>query len=758
MAWYNFFSKRNKRTATRRRRRAPRTVSFSQAQQPAVPSETTEQDLRAATQGGEAIRKKTQVVAQGLKQLRRQQPAVLNYERYRSARGLYNDVVEWVGPQYDLQEIAKALDTESYFARSVQRHIELILKNGFRLKGKDPERVRYLKRRLHEIALTVDQTTDSMIGEIVFNAVAFHNSFVIIKRDPLRSSGARTKWKGRTMDPMSGWYFPDPTTMSVKQTKSGLPVQWRQRAHNSGLLGHTVSRTDTAFEKKFPTRNVIHIALDKRSGWTFGTPYVIPVLDDIRLLRRMEELMDIIAHKHAFPLFVATVGTETLPAEDVEINGNMVSEVDLFKDQIEDMEFEGGLVVTERHTVEMIGAEGKALDLGPYLEHIEKRVIGGLRLSELDLGRGDSANRNTAQSITQILIDSCTRIQRVIESEITWKLIFPLLMEGGFNVRLDRAEEDMVYLDFPPIDTEERRNQENHEMALYQGSMIDEDEARGRSGMDPIEESNREKMYLERQQIPLIEAKADAEVRVVKAKAAAGGTGGGSSGTSSGSSSTRSTSNKNRPTNQHGTSPSKPKIARDRLKDSFVESAGGRWEEMIDVVVDGLDRSSKKGDLVEYHDRRIRSEIGKAIGSIVVDAETNLVPVMLEAFRVAAGDEHAMPAKSVRRFLDHHAKSSLNDLKDRGIQRVDLPSWSDEIPTRLRVRSTLEALHADLHMRSQKIAHQAWAYAFATGAKMAGAAGVVNKNEQQAFTFPVQPEDLVSPTADSYPELEVMED
>lgn len=714
MAWFNPFSW-GRRAQPQPRRRPTRTSLIPNKLRDL---EVEIRDLRLATQSGNAIQEKTRVLAETMKGMRRQTPATLDMTRYNTARGLLEDH-DYIGPQHDLVEIAKALDTESYFARAVQRHRELILKNGFRIVGRDPERVRYVKRRLWEISMTTEQSTDDMFREIITNLVTFSNHFIIQKRDELRSSGSRFKWKGKITLPTSGLYNADATTMSVKQTATGLPARWRQRAHNGSLLSG-INKRGAKNEKFFDHRDVIHITLDKRTGWIFGTPYIIPVLDDIRLLRRLEELVDIIAHKHAFPLFIAKVGSDQNPAGDVDRDGQIISEVTLFREEIEDMEFEGGLVTTERHSVEMIGAEGVALDLDPYLEHIEKRVLGGIRLSEIDLGRGDSANRNTAQTITQTLIDACTEIQRVVEDAINWKLFFFLLMEGGFNVRGDRLEDDMVYLDFPPIDTEERRSQENHNMALYQGHVIDEDEARLRMGMDPVQDEQREQMYLERVEKPLLEAKGDQEVRVAKVKAGAGG---GSSGGSPSQSTKNATTNKNQPTNQFGTSPSKPRISKD--------------DPVGQMVQDLVDRTTKAWDEEKPVDREA----------------AELWDLFKEGYR-RASKRDSVPVRGYVDFWRQNAQPTLKDAHSRGMNTLE--TSESEAPSLRQIRK--ESAKTFIAGASRHVGFLAYGAGFIAGAEDAGHTGIMRMDkDKKVLTFPIAARDLVTPFDFACPQLEVVE-
>jgi len=702
-------------------------------------------------------------VNQGVRKLRRQSPGALSWQNVGTARGLRDLRKDYTGPVHNLWEIAKAADVESYISRAFQRHRELCMKQGWSVVGRDVERVRYVKRRLAEIALVSKQTTGAMLRELFYNLIAYANSFLILKRDPLRSSGVRTQWHGRTLEPISGAYHADPTTTTVKQTSTGLITSWRQRLYPASYPKKNVKN-----EKFYTERDVVHVVLDKRSGFIFGTPYAISVLDDIRLMRRLEELVDIITHKHAFPLFTFKVGTETKPAGSVRsTSGNLIAEVDLAKSEIENMEFEGGLVITERHEIQMIGAEGKAMDLAPYLKHIERRVQGGLRLSDIDLGRGESSNRNTAQSVTQTLVDACTEIQSVVADEFTWQLIFPLLMEGEFNIDLSDLENSMVYLKFPPIDTEEQRSQENHQMALYQGALKGETEARSCCNMDPVQESERDDMFIERHEIPLIRAEGDENIRVAKARPAAGSTGTGSSGKSAGAK--KSTASKNRPSNQRGTSPSKPRISKNALEAcrvNYVSQVLYHYEEAGRDWIAGLKTKSGKSSDVGWMfrgkpklDMRLPDAIAhqkiRAVGHLeaarefmMEDAKKYLLPLIDIAFQAGRNqtgiEDMVLTRSETDDFFKTYVGEPLKGCLRAGISRIKFDSWDKQKevwPSALSLSARLASLKGDLTTRASRQADLAYAFGFKKACEKAGIETIKITNEldgtKKEATFPV---------------------
>jgi hypothetical protein len=658
-------------------------------------------------------------VQTAIRGLRRQAPATLGWKQ---ARGLL-DNQEYTGPIHNLMEIAKAIDVESHFARAVDRQVELTMKQGWRLKGRDPRRVRYITRRINEIMLISETTFGQLIEDTVRDLFTHANHNWVLKRDKLRSTGGPIRLHKRRVDPIAGVYAADPVCMSVKQTKSGNIDRWKLSKRNTSIFG--ASKSDR--ERTYPARDVIHFFINRKTGFLFGTPYVVPVLDDMRLLRRLEELTDIIAHKHAFPLMVVTVGTEKQPADEVMVDGVMVPEVNIAQSQVEQLDFEGGLVVPERYAIQLIGAEGKAIDLKPYLEHMERRVLGGLRLSEIDLGRGDSSNRNTAQSITQTLEDACSRVQRILEEIITWRFLFPLLMEGNFDVDLGDPDESMVFFDFPPINREEQRAQENHAMGLYQGQLCTEDECRVEMGRKPLSEPDRAGLHLKRVDEPQSKMETEAKQTVEKTKA--------------------SVKSKTQPTNQTGTKATKPRQNKDKVRRyaaSYVEQVDFHFKEACNQFIDGIDLSPGKDPNIgdRWKDRRPRGMAAQGTRTgyqaarlahytrdaetwMTMDARTYLTPIISMGFEEAVGamdvQRNYVPKDdldeffrlSVRDSLKSHLRSAGGIFRLRGVDRRS--------PDHVRVLSGLEVHGSALLDAARRQARVAYLFGFLHGATLLGA-------------------------------------
>ena len=116
------------------------------------------------------------------------------------------------------------------------------------------------------------------------------------------------------------------------------------------------------------------------------------------------------------------------------------------------MPTDGGIVTPERHEIKVIGAEGEAIKAGEYLKYFEARVFTGLGVSATMMGRGDTANRSTADNMTSEMHDRIKAFQEVLSTFVNEFMIQELLLEAGYDPL--ENEEHRVFFRFNEIDTE----------------------------------------------------------------------------------------------------------------------------------------------------------------------------------------------------------------------------------------------------------------------------------------------------------------
>jgi hypothetical protein len=435
---------------------------------------------------------------------------------------------DFEAPEFDLTEITNAYNTEAYVRQAVDKYIELMFKAGWDLVGKNPKTVDYLRQRFKMMAEVSQIPTDQLFIEMAEDLVKYANVVVAKRRvdDPSQLPPGVTVQGLGGMQPV-GAYFPlNVTTMSVKRDKFGTVKGWQQEVEGQDK------------PVKYKPQDIVHIYYKREKGTIFGIPFLLPVLDDIRALRQAEENVLKLIYRNLFPYIHVQVG---LPEEGL---GASDPEIQRTQQQIETMDLEAGLVTSERVNLKPI-ANDQVIDANPYLKYFEQRVFTGLGVSELMMGRGNTANRSTGDNLSNEFVDRVKAFQRVLSIFIDEFIIKELLMEGGFDPVLN-PDDDVDFV-FKEIDMDAKIKAENHAIFQYEHNAITEDEMRALLGRDPIEDGEaRGKMFMNVVTIPTAQATAAAKMAAAP------------------SNGTKATDNKNKPTNQHGTKPSpKQKASRD---------------------------------------------------------------------------------------------------------------------------------------------------------------------------------------------------
>ena len=427
----------------------------------------------------------------------------------------------WEKPNYDLTEVARAVRVEGYASKSINKHREHILRHGWEYVSRNPRARAYVYKRLAEMGESMGKPVQIEIRKAIKNFIKFSNFFLSWTRDRNRLYTSRYRiQRGKP----TGLFSMNPTCMRFRRSPKNQILEWYQVVD-----GHD--------DEMLKPVDVVHGAFDQDEGFVLGVPYLLPVLDDILTWRRFEEMAEILAHKFAYPLYHHKIGTKERDPEEYDDGTNEIGEAASI---VAGMEPEGHLFTSYRHEVVVVGAGTKAIDLQPYIDYWEMRVLASLNLSTIDIGRGDTANRNTAETISKGLADSCAEYQKEFALHFNFHILDEILIEGGYEL----TEKNRVYMVFPPIDREARRAEETHWLLLFQGGAITHEELRVLMGKEAWKDEDWKDSYLKRISIPLAEA----------GKTEAMGTG-----------STKSVSNKAKPTNQSGTKATKTRTKRDSL-------------------------------------------------------------------------------------------------------------------------------------------------------------------------------------------------
>lgn len=375
-------------------------------------------------------------------------------------------------PEFDLDVVSAAYDTEAYVRQAIDKYVDLIFKAGWGLNGKNEKAVEYIKMRLAIMAESTGVSTDTFLGEITESVVKYSNAFIIKARlkenlniPGLKVSGIQGK------DPIGGYFVLPASTIQIARDKNGNVTGYQQivAGQNKPL--------------KIKPEDMIHIYWKKPIGYAFGVPFILSVLDDIRLLREIEDNVSNLLYKHLHPLYKFIVGLKESGKESTP------EEIEYVKQMIEEMPMDGTLVLPERYDVEVVGAQGEAIDASWALRYFEQRVFTGLGVPETVFGRASTSNKATADNLTIEMHDRVKAFQRSIATQINFEIIKELLLEGGFDP-LVRPEDNVEFF-FKEIAYDERIKQENHIIQKFTNNTITFEEMRMEMGNEPVVDENR---------------------------------------------------------------------------------------------------------------------------------------------------------------------------------------------------------------------------------------------------------------------------
>lgn len=361
---------------------------------------------------------------------------------------------------YDLDRIIQAIDTDSYVKQGFNKYKELFWKEGYTILSQNPEAVEYLKLRIQFMELSMRSSFNSFLVDVADQLVKFGNAFIVKVRGDLDEVFPVPLNPIYGSKPIIGYQLLPAETVEIMRDYHNRPIKYRQNIW--GANGYNApsgfGRAEKGYANLLPTwkpDEVIHLTVDCKPGRLFGTPFIVAAMDDIVALRQVEEDVQNLVHRELFPLYKYKVGTEEHPAEPDEIEEAANS--------IANLRVDGGLVLPDRHDVEVVGGEGKALDVEPYLNHFKERVAIGMGLSKKHLGMEDAGTTGSDDRLDIALYDKIKLYQKHFADMVRLGIFNELLIEADFDPFLAHGKTlDTCFFAFNEIDVDTQVKKENH--------------------------------------------------------------------------------------------------------------------------------------------------------------------------------------------------------------------------------------------------------------------------------------------------------
>ncbi|UOE58225.1 phage portal protein [Cytobacillus oceanisediminis] len=373
----------------------------------------------------------------------------------------------------DLAEIGRAYYTDSYIRRAVDKHSALMFKNGWELSGKNDQAVEYVWTRLKLMSEGTGQSIDAFLQEIADNLVLYGNSYIVKARAKTGSMPAGVTAVGYTgKQPIAGYFVLPAHLVTINRDETGKILGYQQTTGTGGGEGI-----------EFKPEDIVHYPYRRPSGRAYGVPFIFNALDDVKLLRQIEENVARLIYRNLFPLYLYKVGIDKPGFEATD------EEIENLREEIRNIPVDGALVVPERHSIEVVGSQGQAIDANGYLRYFRQRVFSGLGVSDTIMGVSDTANRSTSDNQSADLNDSVKDFQKVFADITKFFIINELLFEGGFDPVLN--PDDEVEFLFHEIEFDAKIKRENHVIQMFMQNSITFEEMRQLLGHDTTVDESR---------------------------------------------------------------------------------------------------------------------------------------------------------------------------------------------------------------------------------------------------------------------------
>lgn len=402
-------------------------------------------------------------------------PSPVKEHTDNTGRGGRNRGLIWENPEWDLYETGRILDVESIFRQVCDKKENLFLKEGYEFVGNNSDRIHYIETRLQQMEFATGMPFPVLLSDTIFSLIQQSNAFWVKVRKTEASGGkVRVDQNGKTLNPVAGYFILPAETVRFQRDEYGKIVKYRQDVYGKK-------------SKEFKPEDVIHFYFNKRKGFSIGTPQVVPVKDDMRALRRIEENVELLYYQHLFPLFHYQVGTPDQPSQTFP-DGQ--TEVEVVQASVKQIPADGCWVTPERHKITVVGAQGKSLAVQEVIEYFKSRIYVGLGVSPIDLGEAGKASRSTAQTVSRNLIDNTKAYQKKFGAQFYSYVIQELLLESSFSDGSLLEKDNQVFLKFAEIDFEARMAKENHYVDIFLKNAISHSELRKELGREPFTEED----------------------------------------------------------------------------------------------------------------------------------------------------------------------------------------------------------------------------------------------------------------------------
>jgi hypothetical protein len=387
---------------------------------------------------------------------------------------------------YSLLFYAHWLQRESIVFRYMVKMLTYMVNDGFEIISTGDDELRdYVEGYFDFICKDYMGTFHKYMIKLLQDLLIYATTFTRIHRrtnEYARMASFSYRGGGRPLAPISKIECWSPPFVTIS-FDGGTPSRFHYLADSS---------------KSVPAYNMFAIRVFDMSGAWWGMPILAPVEDDIRILRLMEEYVQIYFSKFLFPY-------THIKIDQPRIRPDGTDELTYYSTIVNSAPPGSGIATSDRVTLEYLEQRG-ALKIMEIVYYWVTRVYSGLFMSSLDRGDGSTSNRNTATELSRSSRDFASLIIAEVEKSFN-KILIPQLV--SFNEKLRRKRsiryDKLPRLVFKATDVDIRIATSRLALELFTANLIDRTEARDIAAMK--QQIRDGETYFELVQKPLAELK-----------------------------------------------------------------------------------------------------------------------------------------------------------------------------------------------------------------------------------------------------------
>jgi len=377
-----------------------------------------------------------------------------------------------------IRSASTAYLVDGLIRQTVDRYAELFKK--FELVGADAP-LKYLKSRLNKMSLQSGEHWETFLTRVITEYFKTGNA-MFLKFRSSASDAIRPVYKERPhglfypvlvsidrLEPVFnedknfvGWKFIDLTGDPKLTLDSSNPL-----LPSRALI--SIAGMAPGYQQKAycPGADIVHVAYKKPADSIYGYGMTLSGLEDIKLLRTIEQIVSVMIKKFSAPLIHHTV-----PARGVN---NIQQDLNNARALYSNRGPDGVIITGDGVKITSIGAESQAIRNEGYLNFFMDRGLAGIAASPFLMGI-KGGGLGTVESAIELMMLKARFCQQEISREIERFLFDEILYEGGFNPYT--KDSDQVKLTFVGFDEAREIKLQSHAADLFTKNLVDLNEAR----------------------------------------------------------------------------------------------------------------------------------------------------------------------------------------------------------------------------------------------------------------------------------------